>query len=124
MRNPATAGPFDELEQRLMRAAVAGDRAAWSDLVADDWTVIHLAGQMYTKADVLRDLFDTKERPMLDASIDEITVRELGVVAVVTGRTRVTARDGTRIALRFTDVFSKRNERWVVVASQATGITE
>ncbi len=41
---------------------------------------------------------------------------------MTTGRTIATARDGTRIVLRFSDYAVKRDGRWVIVASHATAL--
>ncbi len=55
-------------------------------------------------------------------TIDEVNVRLLGNVAVVTGRTVAAGSDGTTVALRFTDVIAKRGGKWQIVASQGTRI--
>jgi ketosteroid isomerase-like protein len=47
--------------------------------------------------------------------------------AVVTGRTRATGSyqgQSATVTLRFTDVFHRENDRWVVVASHGTFVAE
>jgi len=53
-----------------------------------------------------------------------LQVRRFGSIAVVTGRTNATGADGTRVVLRFTDVFEKRGGRWQAVVSQGTPIAK
>jgi ketosteroid isomerase-like protein len=48
-------------------------------------------------------------------------VRAFGDAAVVTGRTTARA-GGQTLILRFTDVFVRRDGKWLVVASHATRI--
>ena len=62
--------------------------------------------------------------PIQDFTIDDVSVRAYGDAAVVTGRTRAStaANPPQSITLRFTDVFIRRDGRWLVVASQATQI--
>ena len=57
--------------------------------------------------------------------IDEVKVRTLDDVAIVTGRTRATGSyqgKSVTATLRFTDVFAVRDGRWVVVASHASSV--
>lgn len=115
---------LSQIEQRLANAVVERDLQTYSSLLAPDWTTIDLAGRVLTKSQVMEELA-SKERRIESATIDEIRVRELGEVAVVTGRTTATGSyQGQRatVELRFTDVFVRRDGRWQVVASQGTQI--
>jgi ketosteroid isomerase-like protein len=114
---------LNELQQRLIRAWVESDRETVNAILADDWTVIDPAGRVLTKAQVLEEGFESGTRKIESGTIDEVRVRLLGEVAVVTGRTQaVGSYQGNTVAvkLRFTDVCVKRGEGWQVVASQAT----
>jgi uncharacterized protein (TIGR02246 family) len=115
-----------QIEQRLIKTWFTGDREAYSALLADDWTTTDITGQVLTKAEVIRQQFGPPAPPRpADAGIDDVKVRLLEeTVAVVTGRTTVTLKDGSNIALRFTDVFQKRDGRWQAVVSQGTRISK
>jgi ketosteroid isomerase-like protein len=59
-------------------------------------------------------------------TVDQIRVRLYGDTAIVSGRTRATV-SGTApqtVTLRFTDVFVRREERWIAVSSHATRLAE
>jgi ketosteroid isomerase-like protein len=89
--------------------------------------VIDVSGRILTKAQVLEEAFQTGDRQIEAGTIDKVRVRTFGEVAVVTGRTIVTGTyRGSRSAvkLRFTDVCVKRGDRWQVVSSQATLLSE
>lgn len=118
---------LNELQQRLIRAWVEHDRETVNAILADDWTVIDPTGRVLTKAQVLEEGFESGTRKIESGTIDEVKVRLLGEVAVVTGRTIATGSyQGTSVSvkLRFTDVCVKRGDDWQVVSSQATLIAE
>jgi ketosteroid isomerase-like protein len=120
----STAATLADIEQhQLTRAILAGDRAAYSAYLADDWTVINTDGHILTKEQVLREMFVTGERKLETLTVDDVKVRELGDVAVVTGRTVASGslrNQHIAVTLRFTDVFARRDGRWQIVASQGT----
>ena len=120
------ARTFIALEERLADAWVQGDRQFIEALLADDWTVTDPSGRILTRQQVLDETFASTDRQIESMSVDELEVRLLGAVVVVTGRTRaVGSYRGQRAAvmLRFTDVFQLREGRWQVVASQGTMLT-
>jgi uncharacterized protein (TIGR02246 family) len=123
--------PVDELvqlQQRLMRAWIDGDRAYVESVLASDWTTTDVSGQVLTRATVLREVFESRDRRIESGRIDDVKVRMLGdEAAVVTGRTAaVGTYKGQRgnMTLRFTDVFVRRDGRWQAVASQGTVIAQ
>lgn len=85
--------------------------------------MIHITAAVITKAEALSMCKETRP-PIEEMRVDELTVRQLGETAVVTGRTSVTTGGASpvTVALRFTDVFARRSGRWLVFASQATRI--
>ncbi len=112
-----------EIEERLAAAWVENDRLFIEQTLADDWSVTDLTGQVLTKAQVLKEVFDSGNRQIVSMQIDDINVRPFGDWAIVTGRTNAAGEyegEVAQVTLRFTDVFVSRNGRWQVVASQAT----
>lgn len=49
---------------------------------------------------------------------EDVRVRVLGEFAVIHGRTRYTRTDGREGAGRYTDVWARRNGRWLCIAAQ------
>ena len=86
-----------------------------------DWTTIAITGQLLTRAEVMVEMFRDGKSPIAAMTIDDVRVRHLGTVAIVTGRTvaRGTGSE-TDVVLRFTDVFALRDGRWQIAASQGT----
>lgn len=115
------------IEERLGRAWVEGDRSFIEQVLADDWSVIDLAGRVLKKSEVLEEAFGSKDRKVVSMQIDEISVRSFGDWAIVTGRTQAVGEyrgEAAEVTLRFTDVFMNRKGNWQVVASQATLINQ
>lgn len=113
-----------QFEHRLAAAYKKGECAAWGAMLAPDWSVIHITGEVVTKDRAL-ETCPTSSATIETMAIDQITVRQFGDAAVVTGRTRIATKapNVVQITLRFTDVFSRRSGRWLVVASHATRLT-
>ena len=112
-----------QLEQRLVHAWIKKDRETVNEILADDWSVIDPNGRVLTKAQVLAEGFESETRNIVSGTIDEVQVRLLGHVAVVTGRTVATGSyhdNPFSVRLRFTDVCEKQGAHWQVVASQGT----
>ncbi len=115
-----------ELESRLIKGWLQRDRDVINGLLSEDWAVIDPTGRLLTKAQVLEEMA-TGTREIESGVIDDLRIRLLGHVAVVTGRTSVTGTcEGSRstVKLRFTDVCERGASGWQVVASQATLLQE
>ena len=112
-----------DIQHRLAKAWVEGDRKFIENVLADDWCVTDLTGRVLTKEEVLREAFGSDERQVASMNIDDIRVRSFGDWAIVTGRTQAAGEyqgQMVEVKLRFTDVFVMRDGRWQAVASQAT----
>lgn len=117
----AVTRELTQIEQQLATTWKKGECDAWAAMLAPDWSVIHITGDVITKAQALASC-KSGAVPIEAFEIDDISVRAFGDAAVVTGRTTV-ASGGTTpatVRLRFTDVFIRRSGQWLVVASHAT----
>lgn len=121
IESAATTHELEAFEQRLAETWKAGDCAGWGAMLAPEWSVIHITGRIISKAEALEGC-KSPHAPIDSQKIDEIVVRPYGDSAVVTGRTTVVTGGASpaTVSLRFTDVFERRNGRWLVVASHAT----
>jgi hypothetical protein len=115
---------FRQIERNLAAAYMRGDRTWVDDLLADNWTSTDYQGHLWTKANVLA-MFGRGGPAFTKMEIDVDTVRLLGDVAVVTGRSVSAGRVGDRdvnVTQRYMDIYVRRDGRWRVVASQGTQI--
>jgi ketosteroid isomerase-like protein len=114
----ATTRELTDIVARLGATYKSGDCDGWGALLAPDWSVTHISGQVITREEAIRSckMPEVKIDTMVS---DDLSVRAYGDAAVVTGRTTVSA-GGQTVVLRFTDFFVRRDGRWLAVASQAT----
>jgi ketosteroid isomerase-like protein len=111
------------IQQELVRAWVAGDRAAIERIIAPEWKTTAPDGSTRDRAAVLRDVFETRVHKITRLDVDDVHVEVFGDAAVVTGRTRAAGEyKGTvaEVVIRFTDTFIRRDGRWQAVASHAS----
>lgn len=122
-QDAAVVSQLERIEAQLTSTWKDRDCAGWGALLADDWTVTHIDGQVLKKDQVLE---MCRSGPPVASAIDQLAVRLYGDTAIVSGRTKATA-SGTApqtVTLRFTDVFVRREGRWIAVASHATRLAE
>ena len=123
---PSATDELTQIQHRLMKAWIDGDREYVDRTLASEWTTTDTTGHVLTKAQVMQEAFGSDVRRIESGAIDDIKVRLLGDTAIVTGHTTaVGIYKGSKVTanLRFTDVFIKREGRWQAVASQGTMIT-
>ena len=114
------------IQQTLAQAWLSKDRAALEGLLAPEWSVTDISGNVLSRDTVLKDL-DTGNRVIESVSIDDVRVRVYGSTAVVTGRTTASGRyqgQEASVQLRFTDVFVNTAGAWKAVASHSTEIRQ
>jgi len=112
------------VEQDLMKLerlwnTVPPNRAALEQLLADDFSYTHSTGVMSNKA---QEIADTMSSQWTSSKTDDMKVRVFGDVAIVTGRQTLegTSKGYVSGPRRFTDIFVKRNGKWLIVAGQST----
>jgi Domain of unknown function (DUF4440) len=121
----AVVKDLEQMEQQLNAMWKKGDCDGWGRIIAAEWSVIHIDANVVTKAQALQ-MCRAKEPPIEELTVDDVSVRPYGDMAVVTGRTlvRIGGASPLTIRLRFTDVFVRRSGQWQVVASHATRLPE
>jgi ketosteroid isomerase-like protein len=109
-------------EQAWLNAEKNHDAAAFEKLVSNDWIAITPDGKTQTKAERAAEI---KTSDVGSATLGDMKVRVFGFTAVVTGTDdEVTTKDGKKSSGHYvwTDVFVKRNGKWLAVASQTAQI--
>ena len=117
---PAVVQELTAIEEQLASTYQKHDCAGWGALLADEWFVTHITGEVITKKEVLE---MCRTAPEITQTFENLSVRAYGTTAIVTGLNYATAL-GQTIKLRFTDVFIRRNDRWVVALSHATRLPD
>ena len=118
---PAIVRELEAIEDRLAETYLKHDCDGWGALLGDEWRVTHMTGQVITKKEALE---MCRTAPQVLARYEDLQVRYYDTMAIVTAinNASLASNPSQVIRLRFTDVFIRRNDRWIIVASQATRI--
>ena len=118
----AIAQTLRSTEQAWLNAEKNHDVAAFERIVADDWIAITPEGKSQTKAERAAEI---KVAHTTSAMLGDMKVRVFGDTAVVTGSDdEIAIQDGKQSSKHYvwTDVFVKRNGKWLAVASQTAEV--
>lgn len=118
------AGQLLYMEREWNDASKRKDVAWFERNYADDATDINSrTGEIHSKVEEIASM--KNDKAVLDSlELSDLNVRVEGNTAVVTGINHVKGRDDKGLPMdrrtRFTDVFVKRDGRWLVLATQGT----
>jgi uncharacterized protein (TIGR02246 family) len=118
----AISQALQAMERAWLNAEKNNDAAAFEEVVAEDWIAITPDGKSQTKAERAAEI---KALHTTSATMGDMRVRVFGSSAVVTGTDDETiVEEGKKSSHHYvwTDVFVKRNGKWLAVASQTTQI--
>lgn len=119
-----------QLEKSWDEAVARRDADSLSHLVADDYHVTDLNGEIHDKSKVMQAV--TSVEPQLKPyRRDDVDVQIDGDKAVVTGRITWGSRNGggngkgnARVRARYLKVYVKRDDGWKALVARATRIAE
>ena len=121
---PSNVETVINLDRKRMQAMGANDVVALKELLADDLVYTHASARVDSKENLIGNMVSGA---VVYASVEayEVNAMALGDVVVLTGAALVkgvsksVVRD---LAVRFTNVYAKRDNRWRMVAWQSTPI--
>lgn len=111
-----------DLDRKRMRAMVAKDVETLESLLADDLIYTHSSARLDTKRSLIQGMVSgatvyTGVKP------SDVKAQDLGDTVVLTGIAHIeVVSNGTPNAfgVRFTDVYTRRDDRWQMVTWQST----
>jgi hypothetical protein len=113
------------LENDQVQADLSGDISYYETTLADDWIHGTSAGTWLTKDSYLKLLRDSSARPLKNSEISNLSVHMYDNAAVATYSQVYEAFIQGRYQKRKvidTDVFVKRNNRWIMVVSHTSRV--
>ena len=123
---PVSVQQFQMIEQSLMDAITAGDRAPWEHVMDADCVLTTEEGQVLTREAFLKDLRPLPEGLSGAIAVRDLTVHERSDVAVV----RFLADEsetvfGQQLATKYrvTDTFRRSGAVWKMIASHVSVVT-
>jgi uncharacterized protein (TIGR02246 family) len=113
------------LETQWQEALTQRDMAMLDRLMADDYVLTTVSGEVVNKARVLKEVKSTNATAEVHNT--DVAVRVYGEVAIVTGLVLISGRFNDKeisTRSRYLKVYVKREGQWRVVAAQATLVTQ
>jgi ketosteroid isomerase-like protein len=123
--NTATASDVDvlrDLNSQYIHSVVHSDVARFTEILADDFLCTNPDGSLVDKPQFLRQT--AVPVSFTDFDVDDLRIRVLGDVAIIHGRTRFALKDGRQGRGQYTDVWHKRQDRWLAVSAHVTRVME
>ena len=123
--NTATASEVEilrDLNGQYIHSVVHSDVARFTEILADDFLCTNPDGSLVDKPQFLRQT--AVPVSFTDFDVDDLRIRVLGDVAIIHGRTRFALKDGRRGRGQYTDVWEKRQGRWLAVSAHVTRLLE
>ena len=119
--SPNDAGDLQtliDLNRDYIDSVQHGDIGRFDEILADDFACSNPDGSLVDRAGFL----EQTARPVTIADLvaHDVDVRLLGDVAIIHARTTYTLADGREGSGRYTDVWARRDGRWLAVAAHVT----
>lgn len=112
------------LRGKLLTAIKERDRKTLDAIYADDFTHTHASGQVDGKTARL-DALVSGEKTIESAEVNEVNFRAYGKTTVVAvGQSTVADENQSAVKYRWTLVYVKAKNGWLIAANQATRLAE
>jgi len=124
--NPAAEGEIKALELKLADWIVHGNWEAYAQVLAPDYLHTTYNGQVESKDEALAGLRDEHRKTIVrEAETADQRIQVFGDTAVFNAEFTIWVRESGQVKtrrLRVTDVFLRRDGRWLLMAEQSTAI--
>ena len=107
-----------ELNRDYIRSVQMSDVRRFEELLADDFLCSNPDGSLVDRKDFLKQTAMPVKIAGLEAR--DVNIRLMGDFAIIHARTTYTLPDGRAGAGRYTDVWARRNGRWLCVSAHVT----
>ena len=109
---------LEQLNRDYIDSVQNSDVRRFDEILAEDFVCSNPDGSLVDRAGFLAQT----ARPVTikDLQARDVVVRILGDVALIHARTTYTRADGRAGAGRYTDVWARRNGRWLAVSAHVT----
>jgi ketosteroid isomerase-like protein len=111
-----------DLNGHYIHSVVHSDVARFTEILAEDFLCTNPDGSLVDKPQFLRQT--AVPVSFTDFDVDDLRIRVLGDVAIIHGKTRFALKDGRRGRGQYTDVWEKRQGRWLAVSAHVTRVME
>ena len=118
-----TAGKSDldtlgDLNRDYIRSVQTSDVRRFDEILADDFLCSNPDGSLVDRSAFLKQTALPVKISNLEAH--DVNIRLMGDFAIIHARTTYDAADGRQAAGRYTDVWARRQGRWLAVSAHVT----
>lgn len=107
-----------DLNRDYIHSVQHSDVQRFEEILADDFLCSNPDGSLIDRGAFL----EQTAKPVTIANLEahDVTIRNMGDVAIIHARTTYTLPDGEAGAGRYTDVWARREGRWLAVSAHVT----
>lgn len=111
-------GTLQQLNQDYIESVQTANIRRFGEILAGDFLNSNPDGSLVDRAGFIAQI----ARPVTISNFqaEDVRIRVMGDVAIIHGRTTYTKQDGQAAAGRYTDVWARRQGRWLCVAAHVT----
>jgi ketosteroid isomerase-like protein len=115
---PADLEVLEQLNRDYIRSVQTSDVRRFDEILAEDFVCSNPDGSLVDRAGFLAQT----ARPVAISNLEalDVRIRIMGEVAIIHARTAYTQPDGRAGAGRYTDIWARRQGRWLAVAAHVT----
>jgi len=107
-----------DLNREYLRCVQFSDVKRFDEILADDFLCSRPDGTLVDRVTFLEQT--ARPAPFSNLQPHDVVIRVIGDVALIHARTTFTMHDGSPGASRYTDIWAKRDGKWLAVAAQVT----
>ncbi len=109
---------LEQLNRDYITSVQKSDVRRFDEILADDFLCSNPDGSLVDRAGFLVQT----ARPVTISNLEarDVRIRIMGDVAIIHARTTYTMADGRAASGRYTDVWARRNGRWLAVSAHVT----
>ena len=121
--HPSTALKDDlttllKLNEEYIRSVEHSDVRRFEQILADDFLCSRPDGSLLDREQFLKRT--AQPSGLSDLQAHDVRVRILGDVAIIHARATYTVKDGRAGSGRYTDIWARRNGKWLAIAAHVT----
>jgi len=122
MRATTESDTLAQLNDLYIDSIVRADADQFDKILADDFLCSNPDGSIVDRTEFLRRI--RASTPLRYMRLEDVRIRTIGETAVIHARTIFALSDGTEGTGRYTDIWAKRDSRWLAVAAHVTRIAK
>ena len=115
---PTDVETLQQLNRDYISSVQTSDVRRFDEILADDFLCSNPDGSLVDRAEFLVQTARLVTISNLEAR--DVRIRIMGDVAIIHARTTYTVADGRAASGRYTDVWARRNGRWLAVSAHVT----